>query len=51
MCTNPMQCKSYKRSFINRGVEKCYLFVNSFMSYFRETSRENPGGFSVNNQL
>jgi hypothetical protein len=51
MCTNPMHCKSYKRSFMNMAVEKCDLFVNTFMSYFRKTSRRKVGGFSVNNQL
>ncbi len=51
MCTNALQCKQYKRSFMNMGVEKCDLFVNSFMSYFRETSRRKVGGFSVDNQL
>ena len=51
MCTNALQCKQYKRSFMNRGVEKWYLFVNSLMSYFRETSRRKVGGFPVDNQL
>jgi hypothetical protein len=36
---------------MNMAVEKCDLFVNTFMSYFRKTSRRKVGGFSVNNQL
>lgn len=40
-----MQCKQYKGSFINRGVEKCDLFLNTLMSYFRKTSRHKWEAF------